>query len=566
MEDQLSDIQFIDCNTPDNPTTFSTTAVVHSLPDTYTKLEQSETYQPKNKSPRNSEIMMGFYGVQSTDETKRQSLNLESTTRTKNLSKSYTDMEIGRPKTIATSSQLPLTTPTPQSPNYRQLIESGNTTPGYSPQNETVLPKKSSDTKAKSSNYENVLTTISITYKSPTKTPTSPTNSIGNSIYEDVLVVNPEKAVVPTNSASLPVQEAAVPLGLDPKVRKCEDKTQASLPDLQNSEKLPLPNSEQRPKSLNDLEDFNKSNGCLKDNISTNAVFNSASHVETTLTEKLDSQITICNSDSMIDSSTTQKIGSQNTLSSSRSSELNHKLLPYHGNTYHCMENLESPSDFSLSEVVNSSTENLNTSQSSISLPSPHGASPIVSPTQLIESSDSTSCGSSTPSAHHSIAAKNSSPSRSQLSSGPHQNGGIIRIDSPIQKESAPSTAQDIPTPSVDNPLTFGVSKNRNDSESSLLGDISLSEMQNSVSESQETSNPSENKSDVTFFNISELTSFADDCKSKGNTKEGGVEVANLIEFSPAEAVGESSFFNSVYFSFVIHCYNSQLLFTFFTE
>lgn len=59
--------------------------------------------------------------------------------------------------------------------------------------------------------YENVLTTINITYKSPTKSRTNSEN-----IYEDIELMKSEeqaeKAVVPTTIATLPVQEAMQPL------------------------------------------------------------------------------------------------------------------------------------------------------------------------------------------------------------------------------------------------------------------------------------------------------------------------------------------------------------------
>lgn len=47
LEDQLSDIQYIDCNTPEN--IVCTTAVVHAMPQSPEDVGFSE---PKNKSPR----------------------------------------------------------------------------------------------------------------------------------------------------------------------------------------------------------------------------------------------------------------------------------------------------------------------------------------------------------------------------------------------------------------------------------------------------------------------------------------------------------------------------------
>lgn len=183
---------------------------------------------------------------------------------------------------------------------------------------------------------ENVLTTISITYKSPKKIV-----KCSDQIYEDVLNKT-EKAGVPTSVASLPVQEAAVPSN-DYKLKNKADKTDdyknyksndeadenksddlktdkadksgshtsddnKKLKDAGNSCKS-QPNllrsgntvnavpSEQRPKSLNDLEEFDsedfKDGDTKYENLSTNAVYNSASHALLSSTEKLDSQVRI---------------------------------------------------------------------------------------------------------------------------------------------------------------------------------------------------------------------------------------------------------------------------------
>lgn len=188
LEDQLSDIQYIDCNTPENTyATISTTAIIHTLPEPQ---KTSDSYQPKNKSPRNSA---------SENENKRQSLNLEPIKTIATLPKSMTDTRL-------------LVLNTPQSPIYQPLADSStttttNTTPDFSPthkntyENIIIAPK--------SPTYENILTTISITYKSPIRTTS---NNNCDSIYEDVISsVNPEKAVIPTADATLPIQEATQP-------------------------------------------------------------------------------------------------------------------------------------------------------------------------------------------------------------------------------------------------------------------------------------------------------------------------------------------------------------------
>lgn len=181
LEDQLSDIQYIDCNTPE---TISTTAVIHTLPEPQ---KPAESYQPKNKSPRNSS---------SETETKRQSLNLETIKTVATLPKSLTDTKL-------------LVLNTPQSPIYQPLADSSTATssPDFSPtrkyENVVITP------------YENVLTTISITYKSVNNT---------DSIYEDV---NPEKAVIPTSDASLPIQEATQPNETSP-----QDETDLTLSEI----------------------------------------------------------------------------------------------------------------------------------------------------------------------------------------------------------------------------------------------------------------------------------------------------------------------------------------------
>lgn len=57
LEDQLSDIRYIDCCTPDNVVS-TTTAVIHDVPESPIINREEErafdSYRPKNKSPRNS--------------------------------------------------------------------------------------------------------------------------------------------------------------------------------------------------------------------------------------------------------------------------------------------------------------------------------------------------------------------------------------------------------------------------------------------------------------------------------------------------------------------------------
>lgn len=119
---------------------------------------------------------------------------------------------------------------TPGTPNYKPLDNtSSDTTPILSPdlspdieicyenlrtgfdeeQRTNRVYENVNVSKNGSPTYENVLTTISITYRSPVKTRNN--NNNGNdSIYEDV-ELNPEKAVVPTTVAELPNQEASQP-------------------------------------------------------------------------------------------------------------------------------------------------------------------------------------------------------------------------------------------------------------------------------------------------------------------------------------------------------------------
>lgn len=326
LEDQLSDIQYIDCNTPEN--IVSTTAVIHALPDSPKKERRLfDSYQPKNKSPRNSDNL----------ENKRQSLNLESSPPKSSamIPKSYTEMDISQ-KYLGPASIM--TTPTPGSPGYKQLGESSSaTTPGESPTYENY--QKSSN------NYENLLTTISITYKAPKSATTSPVKSPYTNMYENV-IPNPEKAFVPTSTASLPIQEA-------------------SQPHLLSDNNYT--NIEERPKSLSALEELTVSSkeSTVKPNLSSGAVCNTSERLSL------------------------GSLNDQKTLSSNMSSGSNIQYTPSICSApYHCIDNSEhlSPTDTSLSEVV----DNLTTSQTSVSFPlslSKNSFSPNVSPTQLFGSS-----------------------------------------------------------------------------------------------------------------------------------------------------------------------------------
>lgn len=388
LEDQLSDIQYIDCNTPDN-ITISTTAVIHTITDVQ-KNEENDTYQPKNKSPRNSSIETHSYfnPLISEVDNKRQSLNLEHNSKIP-IPKSLTEVNMDK-------KVIPLTTPTPQSPNYRQLVESSATTPelspDVSPQTEVTYQQLNEDSKnyedlisptlkkPNSPKYENVLTTISITYKSPIKTVKSPRNE--TSVYEEVLVVNAEKAIIPTSTASLPVQQAAIPV----------DETITGT--------LKIPEQEQRPKSLSALEDnvpINFSH-TIKANSNPNTIYNSENSSKESL------------------SSSQKKLISSSDKTSSKSSELNlsdvqtailHDLT---SNMYQCIDNIESPTDLSLSEIVNTSTENIHSSQSSVSFPmSPSQLSPNVSLTHIGSSEILTQTALTPSSTNDSLKIKNAS-------------------------------------------------------------------------------------------------------------------------------------------------------------
>lgn len=191
----------------------------------------------------------------------RYSLNFEKVVSVSSLPKSRTEMDFKMQSSNYNSN----CTPTPQTPNYKPLDSTSTTnTPILSPRLSPSPHNLSSDNcyenippqnhhkndrdhlyqhynKRYSANfeckpnsvintpeqvyenvnitqnnpnsptYENVLTTINITYKSPTKSRTNSEN-----IYEDIELLKSEeqaeKAVVPTTVATLPVQEAMQPL------------------------------------------------------------------------------------------------------------------------------------------------------------------------------------------------------------------------------------------------------------------------------------------------------------------------------------------------------------------
>nr|XP_022907070.1 GTPase-activating protein CdGAPr-like isoform X1 [Onthophagus taurus] len=363
LEDQLSDIQYIDCGTPDNniPQSNSclieptiTTAVVHQIPEI-------EKVEPKSKSPRSCPDLES--------KVKRQSLNLDERklmVAGEGMVKSSTDIDLGAK----------LLTPTPQSPGYKRLNESNGSSPiDFNPAELFYQQLKASfeekhqenvyenfspvliSKPAKSPTYENVLTTISITYKSPTKrfsnTPllqpqltqsnqscSSSTNDL--SIYEDVSVNITEKAPVPIEPlAVLPTQEANQPEIEIEKDRK----------------------SEQRPKSLSALED-------LKGNLSTSAVCNSRSEARTLSS----------NNETLLKSSET----TLNSNSSVSSSEFNANMT--NSTTSSSLFQQKDASELSMSEVGASSSENLTGNQFSCPItPTQNSLSPNVSQNESSE-------------------------------------------------------------------------------------------------------------------------------------------------------------------------------------
>ncbi|KAJ8954235.1 hypothetical protein NQ318_005831 [Aromia moschata] len=336
LEDQLSDIQYIDCNTPENVVS-TTVAVVHQMPESPAaaaateKQLFNESYRPKSKSPRNSDNL-----------DKRQSLNLEPSPKV-SIPKSFTEMDMTR-KYLGPASILTTPTPAPPPPRRRPPTYDSSPTEGTFHRAEAKSPFKTPRTPT----YENVLTTISITYRSPPRSSaTSPIKSpVSN--YENT-IPNPEKALIPTSTASLPIQEA----------------TQPSL----DGEFL-LTGAEERPKSLGAIDELTSSkDSTLKANLSSSAVCNTS------------------------DQLSLSSFNDQKTLSSNQSSGSNIQYTPSVSSApYHCIENSErlSPTDLSLSEVVESSTENLTTSHTSLSFPmspSKNSLSPNVSPTQAYDCS-----------------------------------------------------------------------------------------------------------------------------------------------------------------------------------
>lgn len=318
LEDQLSDIQYIDCNTPEN--VVSTTAIVHSE-NAVTPC--SDSYQPRNKSPRNSDIL-----------DKRQSLNLDSGVTQPTIVKSFTENDIGK-KAAGTTSV------TPQSPMYRPLGESSTNTTS-SPNDPTYQNLNKSSTPT----YENVLTTISITYKSPQRSAeSSPLKTQANfeSIYEDVTII-PEKAVVPTSTASLPIQQASQP----------------ELREGDNCLSLLLSDREDRPKSLSALDKVSTRKEDMKPNLSSSVVYDTNEQLSLFSVEEL------------------------KTFSSNRSSGSNIQYTPSSTSApYQFIENTNSPTDQSLSEVLHSSTENLSQSSFSFPVSSSKSITPNVSPAPL---------------------------------------------------------------------------------------------------------------------------------------------------------------------------------------
>ncbi|ENN71619.1 hypothetical protein YQE_11718, partial [Dendroctonus ponderosae] len=319
LEDQLSDIQYIDCNTPEN--IVCTTAVVHATPQSPEDVGFSE---PKNKSPRNSDNL----------DTKRQSLNLDLAANQHHpITKSFTDLDLNRQFFTGTS----LLTPTPTSPGYKQLGESSaNTTPGFSPNCDSSLSeityqnlRKSGGSSPKrqpsSPNYENILTTISITYKSPPRSASA--SPMKSPVYENV-ILNAERVDIPTSTASLPCQEATQP-------DVCDGADFLSAADNQPAD---------RPKSLSALED---------------------TYSSTDSTLKANSSGAICNTSEPL--SLTLSLNDQRTVSSNQSSGSNIQYTASLSSApYQYVENSERLSpDLSLSEVMQSSTENMTTSQTS---------------------------------------------------------------------------------------------------------------------------------------------------------------------------------------------------------
>ncbi|XP_044740491.1 GTPase-activating protein CdGAPr isoform X2 [Chrysoperla carnea] len=330
LEDQLSDILYIDCNTPENM--ISTTAIVHTHPEkTPIKtpaLITDDPIEPKNKSPRNSNEIQQIKAhpeenlVKPEPEnlfkknTNRNSLNLENYKEKNLIPKSYTEMDLKRTLQIPSSSdvcsEVSSTNISPQTPNYNRLYgettdssDSTTTTPNQiSPDfsltespgeisykifnrnsgetkdikisntyenianelsnNGIISPKKTPS----SPTYENVLTTISITYSlnSPSKNKTfvdkkqSDTN-----IYEDIEINSELKATIPTSVANLPNREASQPTEIvyRTKVTNIDEllaaQKQKSSPTSPNAVKTTSPPAA-RPTSLSFSPDSNPAN------------------------------------------------------------------------------------------------------------------------------------------------------------------------------------------------------------------------------------------------------------------------------------------------------------------
>ncbi|GJQ85985.1 hypothetical protein Trydic_g21829 [Trypoxylus dichotomus] len=390
LEDQLSDIQYIDCNTPDNlVVTVSTTAQIHHAPaiaaaaaadsTTATAAVEGESYRPpKSKSPRNS-----------------------SSNRTEGV---ISPLDIGE-KLLLLVQAGALSTPTPQSPAYRPLNDSSaRTTPGDSgfpfgtelylrtthldrqrtehgegagnanrKANSTTsiyenLVQSSSSSsssspsppKTLSPTYENVLTTISITYRSPTKrfsSNSSPSaiNAGVDSIYEDISTDMERAAKVPTEPAVLPTQEANQPNEM-------------------------TKDGGRRPKSLSALEELRaKTEGVrLKSDSSTSAVCNSRSETRTISNNGTSSLAKSTETTATFDSSASSDFFANASSDASSPSAAARAAAPppYDG--------VVSPTDdLSLSEIVaHTYSENLSAEQYSCpATPTQTSLSPNVSPT-----------------------------------------------------------------------------------------------------------------------------------------------------------------------------------------
>ncbi|KAL3270583.1 hypothetical protein HHI36_021120 [Cryptolaemus montrouzieri] len=333
LEDQLSDIQYIDCSTPDN--VVSTTAIVHS--EDCAAVYVGDSYRPKNKSPRNSDHL-----------DKRQSLNLDGVASpTSVIVKSFTENDIEKKIGGGGAGSV-----TPQSPLYGVLGDSSTNT--NSDTSTTDIVYQNLDTTKYATavkmpttpTYENVLTTISITYKSPPRSvessPLKTRADAFDSIYEDVTII-PEKAMIPTSTASLPIQQAS-----QPELRDAESYLSSLL-------------SDDRPKSLSALDNV-KSMDNVGVNLSSSVVYDT------------NEQLSLFSADEL------------KTFSSNRSSGSNIQYTPSSASApYQFIENAHSPTtDLSLSEILHSSTENLSTSQTSMSFPnSSKSMTPNVSPTAL---------------------------------------------------------------------------------------------------------------------------------------------------------------------------------------